>query len=310
MILQNFIQEISGGPIPENRPDLVGYRLNRENVMNVTTVWKRIFPDNSEQTGQPDFCIRTMRWIWVMNALFLLIVPRSFCQEVRIGLDEWPPFASNTLNLPQQGLSVEILTKIFKEAGYTPKFQITSWPRVVKGLKSGTFDAIGNLWFTEPISKWVFYSAPYHHSDLKFIVSKKKTITYDTIQDLKPYTIGIGIGYTTNTEFDTAKDLKKVEIPLSALGMEMIQRGRLDMVLDSEEVFLYLLSHDFRENAADFQILEKELIPSPIYLGAAKKNSAGQKLINDFNSALDRLTRQGIIREITERHFRALEISK
>lgn len=279
--------------------------------MNVMMGWKQRMHTINKQTKQPKCSGWAMQGIWLMMVLWLLIRPQTaLSQEIRIGVDEWPPFASETLQLPQRGLSVEILTKVFQTAGYTPKIEILTWPRVIKGLEEGTLDVIGNLWFTDPIAQWVIYSKPYHHSNLKFIGSSKKSITFQTLQDLTPYTIGIGMGYTTNTEFDTAKDLKKVEIPLSSDGMKMIRLGRLDLVLDSEEVFLYLLSHDFRANAADFQIVENALIPSPIYVGAAKKNPNGQKLIQDFNATFETLTQQGVIQEIVDRHFKELQISK
>jgi polar amino acid transport system substrate-binding protein len=228
-------------------------------------------------------------------------------QEIRIGVDEGPPFASQTVPLHQEGLSVEILGTVFKAAGYTPTIKILPWPRVIKGLERGSFDVIGNLWYTVAIAEWVIYSQPYHHSHLKFITSKNNTIAFETLNDLKPYSIGIGIGYTTNTDFDTSTELKKIEIPLASNGMKMILLGRLDMVLDSEEVFLYLLCHDFRKTAGEFKILEKALIPSPIYVGAAKENPRGKKLIHDFNFAYAQLNEEGVIQEIIKHHMKYIQ---
>lgn len=249
-----------------------------------------------------------MKGMWLVLALLVTVNPHfSHSQEISIGVDEWPPFASETAPLPNKGLSVEILNTVFKAAGYTPTIKVLPWPRVIRGLERGKLDAIGNLWYTDAIAKWAIYSTPYHHSHLKFITSKNKTVAFETLQDLKPFKIGIGIGYTTNTDFDTSTELKKIEIPLSSNGMKMILLGRLDMVLDSEEVFLYLLCHDLREAAKEFKILEKSLIPSPIYVGVAKNHPQGETLIQDFNANFSQLNEQGVIQEIVERHLKMIQ---
>jgi len=123
------------------------------------------------------------------------------------------------------------------------------------------------------------------------------------LSDLKQYEIGVGNGYSFGEVFDHAVDLKKHPIPFTSNGMKMMLLGRLDMVIDSEEVIYYHLTHDLAANASQFDVLDTPVMVNPISIGVNKGNPRGKQIIEEFNAALVRLSKNGTIQAIVERHI-------
>jgi len=220
--------------------------------------------------------------------------------EVTIGLDEWPPFSGE--NLPGGGITAEILTKVFEDAGYQPKILILPWTRIEKWAQSGKLDVMGNLYYIDEIAVWARYSDPYYQSKIGFVGLRGRSISWSALVDLKGFNIGVGRGYSFGSEFDHAGYLHKTVIPVTANGMRMMLEGRLDLVIDSEEVIRYHLAHDFSAEAKEFQILAPPLFERPISIGVAKNNSRGPQIIEDFNRSLARLRENGTIERIISHH--------
>ena len=241
---------------------------------------------------------------WI-GALLSLIFALNLClaDTLRVGLDQWPPFSGK--NLPDLGLSADIISTVFKEAGYRTEISILPWSRVENYLKSGDLDVMGNLYHVEDIAKWADNSAPYFQSKIKFVALRERHIRWNTLTDLAPYEIGVGFGYSFGEPFDHASGLKKRSIPLTANGLQMLLLGRLDLVIDSEEVILYHLQHELAGDAQRFEILEPALVVQPISIGVSKNNPRAKQIIGNFNTAFAKLSKDGTIKAIVERHLQS-----
>jgi polar amino acid transport system substrate-binding protein len=236
--------------------------------------------------------------------LFLLLSGVSLAsnpKHVKLGLDEWPPFASK--GLTGFGLSAEIITQAFESQGYTVGLSILPWSRVEQDIKLGKLDVMGNLYEIDEIKTYADYSQPYYQSSVKFLARSTFKGVINTLADAKPYKIGYGNGYSFGEIFDKADYLQKTTCPITINCIRMLNAGRLDLVVDSEEVLLYQLLHNPKFQADGLQVLPFILITNNMAIGVSKKHPRRKELIEDFNRGLDQLIRTKKIDEIVKKYI-------
>ncbi|MCG2582151.1 MAG: transporter substrate-binding domain-containing protein [Marinobacter sp.] len=109
---------------------------------------------------------------------------------VVLGIGEhWEPYYSETL--PNGGVAVEIVRKAFERSGYALELHWLPWARAFNMAKKGRYDGVLGAWYTEERTQFFTYTHPFLTTELVFFKKKGKRITYTTLQDLKPYTIGV-----------------------------------------------------------------------------------------------------------------------
>jgi len=64
---------------------------------------------------------------------------------------EEAPYIGN--ELPNQGLSIDIINTAFQRAGYKTNFVFETWPRTYEGGLIGIYDVIGSIWHTKEREK-------------------------------------------------------------------------------------------------------------------------------------------------------------
>jgi polar amino acid transport system substrate-binding protein len=227
--------------------------------------------------------ISALALVLLMDGAGLAASPK----EIKLGLDEWPPFASKTI--PDFGLSAEIITQAFESQGYKVVLTILPWGRIEQEIKQLKLDVMGNLYEIDEIKKYAHYSEPYYKSSVKFLASPHFRGTINTLEDAKTYSIGYGNGYSFGEVFDKAHYLRKTTCPLTINCIRMLSAGRLDLVVDSQEVLLYQLQKNPKFHADGLQVLPFTLITNNMAIGVSKKHPTHKELINDFNRGLDQL---------------------
>ena len=71
-----------------------------------------------------------------LSALLLLALVQGVparAEDTAISLmaNSWPPYVDS--KLPEQGLALELVTHIYRQAGYAPEVEITMWTRAMRG---------------------------------------------------------------------------------------------------------------------------------------------------------------------------------
>ena len=106
---------------------------------------------------------------------------------------------------------VEITREAFKRVGYDININWVPWKRAQELSFSGKYDALLGCYYTEERAKKLEYSAPVSSTEVVFFELKGRNITFSSLRDLSPYTIGVVRGYANTDEFDASDYLKKVE---------------------------------------------------------------------------------------------------
>ncbi len=123
---------------------------------------------------------------------------------------EEAPYIGN--ELPNQGLSIEIINTAFQRAGYKTNFVFETWPRTYEGGLIGIYDVIGSIWHTKDREKDFVFSDAYLFHEIKFIKRKDDTeIKFNTLDDLQGLIIGTLKNYAYRDNFTQSRKIIKLQ---------------------------------------------------------------------------------------------------
>jgi polar amino acid transport system substrate-binding protein len=213
---------------------------------------------------------------------------------------EWPPYTSESL--AQLGASSAVATAAFKAMGYDLKIEFYPWNRAVLYAKTDP-KYIG--YFPEYYSKEneadFLYSAPMGTGPLGFVERKDSPVKWQSLNDLKPLTIGVVNGYINTAEFDemvSAKKLKVDGVVDDNTNVVKVANKRIPLAVIDPNVLNYLVYHDkviipYRDVV---QFNAKTLELKSLYV-CFKKGAEGQKWAAIYNEGLKKINVDKIMRD-------------
>jgi polar amino acid transport system substrate-binding protein len=234
-------------------------------------------------------------------ALFTAVSPGAAEGEsVQLAALNWPPYIGE--NLTENGFGAEIIKTAFNRVGYGVTFSFLPWIRALKDANIGKYDAVCFAYYSEQRAKTYALSLPFVESALVFCKRREADIAYHTLQDLKPYRIGIVRGYVNTSEFDQAHYLQKEQANSELLNLKKLLNKRIDLTLIDKFVAQYLIHSVFARQATAFQFISPPLKIHPMYLMFSKNTKNYQTKLNAFNHGLQQIGADGTIARIMARH--------
>ncbi len=194
-----------------------------------------------------------------------LVILVSFLMNSALGLadvivlkaDEWCPY-NCAKDGEDRGYIIEAVDEIFKEKGHTIKYEVMNWKRVLQEAKNGKTDGI--IGATEAEASGLVLAMEEDKKSGKpqsieqginhdcFFAKKDSAFQYNGVKSLESVIMG-GIaeyeyGGDVPQYISKNKDSKKLDIisgdDASEQNIKKLDKGRIDVYLESEYVFLYL----------------------------------------------------------------------
>ena len=209
----------------------------------------------------------------------------------------WSPWTYHDENDNLVGFDVEVMEAIAQKLGVECEFVVAEWDSLLAGVDSGRFDLVANgVEIDEDRKAKYDFTNPYGYIRTALIVTKD-TDTIQTFEDLDGKTTTNSLGSTyaklaesygaTNTAVD---DLNKT--------FELVLQGRVDATLNAELSFYdYLKAHP----EANLEVVDLTEEASHVALPLRKENTAS--LIEAINKAIDELSAEGKLTEISNKYF-------
>jgi len=170
----------------------------------------------------------------ICSVLFLALpAARGHCAEVRLVVDEWPPFVSK--DLPGHGFAAEIVTEAFAAAGISAHIEFMPWKRCETTVRNGgAFASFPYARTGERAESFDFSDAFLVLQDKFFFLEERfPGFEFQTLDDLRPMLIGGAIGY--HYEARLAEAGLHVEYASTSLAsFRKLLAGRVDVVLEEE----------------------------------------------------------------------------
>ena len=249
--------------------------------------------------------MRSIFCLTVCILFFCICVSKGVAEEtVNMVTTNWPPFYSE--KLLSGGPLTEASSEAFKRVGYKMEIKYIPWKRALSYVEYGKADALLGAYKNEERKKFSYYSESIiGETTTSIIALKDSPITYDSLDSLKRYKIGILIGTSVSKEFDSVKNefLKIFESSSESQLIKMLENGRVDLIAGSLQVFFseYKILYPDRDPSnylKSITILSSEAM----YNIFSKKLKNGKDLRDAFDRGFKMIVEDGTFEKIMKKH--------
>lgn len=221
-------------------------------------------------------------------------------KELTVCYVNWEPFYGK--DLPNEGPMTEVIYEAFSRAGYQITTTALPWSRATKKVKNGDIDILLGMYFTVERSKNYEFSDAIAFIDIGLISHTNLGVTqFESMLDLRPYTIGVNQNWVNSSEFDSAYYLKKDPAKNQTLTIRKLLYNRVDMIAVSHEIFKYEVAKQGKD-ISNYTFIEPKLSKSSLHLTTGKKNPRHKEIITAFNAGLKSMKADGTYTKILKHH--------
>lgn len=212
----------------------------------------------------------------------------------------WAPYVGE--DLPHQGFTTEIVTRVFKRAGYRVHINFMPWARVLRLVARGDADAMYPAYHSTERARVYALSDPFARSYLVLYKRVEDDITYTSLRDLEGYRIGVVRGYVNAPAFDKAQYLQKEPTDSDESNLRKLLKGRIDLAVIDRYTARHLIDTRLPHAADRLLPLDPPLQIKPLYLGVSKQIPAYRTIVADFNRALSEISAAGVLEDIKRKN--------
>jgi polar amino acid transport system substrate-binding protein len=221
-------------------------------------------------------------------ALICLFFSGIHAADAKVGVFVHAPLVQQATNSSEPtGPTIDYITVVLKQMGYTPVISILPLRRILAGLQSGDIDITLEIGISKDREEFLYYSDKpiYISKPAITVLATNKLSCINSINDLK----GLKIGYLSGAELgvffrntpDVKFDLISGDTWLRQ-NLEKLLAGRIDAAFDQNDV-------SYLDEAKKMGIIDKiKTIPLPGtgnkgYIVFSKKSPKGKALLDAFN---------------------------
>ncbi len=233
-----------------------------------------------------------MKKVLVLMACVMFLATGVHAEDVvRLASLDWQPYTGK--DMAANGYAAEIVREAYKRVGYKLEIDFLSWDDAVNKSKSGEYDGLFPEYAAEERGKDYVYSNLFSKSLLVFATLPGSGVNYTDIASLQPYKIGVVSGYVNSPEFDSAKNLTKVEAASDEEGLKNLFAGKVDMIVIDALVANHIMQQSFP--GKKIEMLSNPLYVHDLFIVFSKKAADYQKKLDDFNRGLAMIQADGTV---------------
>lgn len=218
-------------------------------------------------------------------------------ETISIATGEYIPWASQ--KGPHNGFIGHIITEAFRRQGIDVTFEYYLWARSYEQARQGLHNAASYWICSEERQRDFFCSDPVAEEDIVFFHQKTTPLDdWNSLDDLRLYSIGATIGYTYTKEFWAAAEsgmLRVSTVPEDEQNFNMLALNRIDLCLMGPVAGLTLLRQKFPKAIREsITYNPKPLATTRLSLLFPKVHKDSVRLMLMFNEGLKQIRAEGI----------------
>ncbi|MEM7291981.1 MAG: transporter substrate-binding domain-containing protein [Pseudomonadota bacterium] len=233
-------------------------------------------------------------------ALTLAWSPGSYARDVSMVTVDWQPYYGS--GLLDDGVITDVVREAFRRGGHNASVEYIPWTRALKTVEAGEHDIVMGAYYNDERAKTYHMSDPFYSVLLGLVSRRDLGITrYNTLEDLRPYRIGVSRGYANSEEFDAADYLNKDIAKGPTINLQKLLRKRIDMLVAAFGIFRYELNQSGGD-VSEFTFIEPPLAENSLYIMASRAIPDGAQIIADFNRGLREIQADGTYDKLLAKH--------
>ncbi len=243
-----------------------------------------------------------MKFFRFVVVLWIAMASQGFAAEKTIILAtvDWTPYVGK--NLPDNGFLSKIVTTALERTGYSVEIKYMPWATILKAVENGKVDAFFPAYYSEERTVKFVVSESFFTGPLYLCKLKSNKIVYSTLEDLKPYKIGVVRGYLNTPEFDSADYLNKKKANSDKLNLVKLIKKRVDIVVVDKYAALQIVKESIPDAIGAIDFLEPPLEEKTLHLVFSRKNKNCQAIVDGFNTEIKILTEDGSVKKIIRKY--------
>lgn len=232
-----------------------------------------------------------IRKLFLIAALLTLgAAPANAESVVLTGDADWAPLSSPDER--QQGLINAIVVKAFEKVGIDAEIRLLPWSRALKNAAGAQHDGITGIFYTEERAQIFDYSEPVFEQLIVLLARKDFALDgYETLDDLKPYTVGIirdnalaGGIEDADLNFDITATVQS--------NVRKLVSNRVDVIAGERWRLRYQIQ-EIGQSWKDFKVLKPPLGSQTAHLGVSKQHPRTEWVISNFDKGLRMMRSDG-----------------
>lgn len=222
----------------------------------------------------------------------LLVLGSSHGRDVSMVTVDWAPYYGG--ELPDDGVITVLVKKAFERVGHNATITFVPWKRALQSVERGQDDIVMGAYYNEERKKTYYYSDPFYGIEVGLVALKELGLTqYSSLQDLKPYKIGVSRGFTNGEEFDSADYLQTEEANNQVLNIRKLFAKRVDLITIAFGIYRYEVYKLKGASLDQTVFLDPPLMKNSLYLMMSLKVPDHKEVIGDFNRGLAMIKKDG-----------------
>lgn len=231
---------------------------------------------------------------------------------VTIRADQWAPFSGEP-DSDRPGIMIDIAKKVFERKGVKVDYKLMPWSRVLKEVGEGVYDGAAGaslddapdfLYTKEPQGMWTVAC---------IVRGDDTTFSFKDLKGLDKLQLGAMLGYVYGKtasgedidkyiESHKGKNVQQLsgDFPLKT-AIEMLQRGRLNVVLETPEVFFDAVD-TLKLPRSQFKIGAEVRPRSPVYIGFSPKKEGAKEYVKMLDEGMTWLKESGELSKILAKY--------
>nr|WP_312577802.1 transporter substrate-binding domain-containing protein [Sedimentibacter sp.] len=278
-------------------------------TLSVESVTKSIGDVNqsfSEETKSVDNLNSNINKFEEVNFEFLkLVKDKKQDKNITVATAPYEPFIIyDSKKDAVSGIDIDLIDKIYSDAGYQVEYKIVPWDTSINMIKNGLADVIPTIAINEEREEFLDFSVNYRtESRYNFYTNKEKNIYIESIGDLRNKHVGVLTGYAYYDDFDKNTTFHRDFSVKEEIMFKKLLKGQIDAIIlnsYSGDYIIKKLGLGDKVKLENYKHVEADT--SETRLGFCKiKNN--REVIDLFNKKYLELKNDGTIERITKKYL-------
>lgn len=204
-------------------------------------------------------------------------------ETLKLVADDWPPFTSDKQG---QRIAANLVEHALYVSGINSRTQIVAWQQVLKGLKSGSYDAVVGVWKNAEREQYLSFSRPYLENRIQLVGRADNRIEFTGLAQLAGKKVGVVKGYAYGDDISGDKGIIRVASDSVAENLEKLLHKKIDYML-ADSIVAHGMENHLPLNIKKQLVVYKRVVTKQgLHFAVRKSHPNAKTLLEKFNKAI------------------------